>query len=67
MIYVVYLASINLLHFVQQFVKTVLDIVTLDLHHVYGGGGGGSGGGSGVSIEGGLYQRVISTLINIPC
>ena len=60
-----YLAPINLLHSVQQFVKTVLDIVTLDLHHVYGGGGGG-GGGSGVSIEGGLYQRVISTLFNIP-
>ena len=54
---VVYLATVNLLYFVQQFVETSLHIITLDLHHVQGGGGGG---GSMEGKKGELYQRVIS-------
>ena len=57
---VVYLATVNLLYFVQQFVETSLHIITLDLHHVQGGGGGGGGGGPVEGKKGELYQRVIS-------
>ena len=35
-----YLATINLLHCVQEFVETGLHIITLDLHHVQSGGEG---------------------------
>ena len=37
-----YLATVNLLHFVQELVETGLHVLTLDLHHVQGRGGGES-------------------------
>ena len=36
-----YLATVDLLHFVQELVETGLHVLTLDLHHVQGRGGGG--------------------------